>query len=256
MFTKTIELFGKYRHLELTAITVSVATKIALEKDRILELLPSIQKLFPQLSESNYDDKKDIFKLVNDATETKDQMLFSVERNTSFVFSWGVNVSVGSEEHIRSLFDAFQVQLPIVPVNIGYIDARIHAVSEWEGNHYSLIWDAFFAKSPIHLMFAGQTIAQDDLTFRGILDDDKICLVEVQSNVNDNEIRQKKYENDVLKAKLAIAKTRNFVPDAKLSELAVQHITCFIDVARDSFAPTVVAPLDKALAALVRKGEK
>ena len=256
MFTKTIELFGKYRHLELTAVSLSLVTNSALEKDRVLRLLPEIQKLFPMLSESDYDEKTDVFKLHNDATETKDQMFFSAEKSRGFLLSWGIRVSVGSEKDIRALFAVLQDQLSIMPVNIQYVDARLHAVSEWEGNHYSVIWSAFFADTPVHGMFAGQTIAQDDLAFRGMLEEDKICLIEVQSNVRDSEIRQGKYKNDLLMAKLSIAKTRHFAPNANLPELAVQHVACSTDIACNNFAPMIVAPLDAALAIVVKEGKK
>jgi hypothetical protein len=88
------------------------------------------------------------------------------------------------------------------------------------------------------------------------VDDDKICLVEVQSNVKDMEIRQKKFEDDLLQAKLAVAKTRNFAPDAQLAELAVSHVRSFTDIAYKNFAPSVVAHLDAALASVPKGGQK
>jgi hypothetical protein len=90
-------------------------------------------------------------------------------------------------------------------------------------------------------------ILEDDLRFRLLLDDNRVCAVTISSNVGDDEVRSGTFENDKLKVRVGIAQVGSISLNAMLSTLAVAHIGRAVQFIEHRVIPYVVAPLDATL---------
>lgn len=250
MFREILSAFDRFYNMKLTGLSLSLSTRTALEKNTIMEGLSKIQEAFPQLSESNYDEKKDLFKIDNGEHENEKQAMILVEKGRSFVFAWGIEFPFGTTYDLAKIFNGYQESVSLLSINIEFIDVRVYTMSQWEGHHYSLVWNTFFKASPIFSMFEPQFLLDDDIRLKAFLSKDKRVLVDIRSDVNDSEVLNNSFENDTLQAIVGIAKTRDFPPGVKLAQLMAEHIEFSRPFIIDRFIPGIVAPLDAELHAI------
>ncbi|NIA06847.1 MAG: hypothetical protein GWP14_04275 [Actinobacteria bacterium] len=256
MFNNVIEGFRPFKHLSLGALSLGIGSEAPLERDAVLKGLTRIQEAFPELRESDYDSKKDIFKIDNGKQEADEQMLLVASKGIGLMLSWGPKVAFGTKDDISKLFKGYQEGASLLAVNVAYIDFRLFAISTWEGNHYALLWDTLFKTSPLFRMFEPKSVFQNDLILKAYLSEDRICVVEIESDVTAKEVRHNSYENDMLRTQIAIAKTRHFAHDVSLGELACEHVDFARSFVLERFIPSVAVPLDGALAEMQTEKDK
>jgi hypothetical protein len=103
-------------------------------------------------------------------------------------------------------------------------------------------------------MFAPEGILQDDLRCRALVGDDKLVLVTVSSDVDDNEVKRRLFKEDHLTASVGIARTRLLTPDSRFSGVLREHIDFCAQYISDTFMTAVLEPLDASLN-LLRGGD-
>jgi len=255
MFKGIISTFKQFKNLQLQALGLGLTTRIALEQDLIMKGISRVQENFPQLTESGYDSDEDTFKIENKEQERAKQALIRVEKKRTLNLLWGVDFPFGEDADIINVFNQYQESTSLLPVNIAYVEFLLYVASEWEGNHYTLIWNTFFKGSPIFGLFEPKSLLQDDLLFRALLSDDVILRVEVASNVKDSEVRNQLFKDDMLRINAGIAKTRGFLPGIDLAQTLTKHIEISQPFIIDRLIPSLVAPLDAALATYTSRSE-
>ena len=114
---------------------------------------------------------------------------------------------------------------------------------------------ALFGDGPLTGLFQPDTILQDDLHFRAMLDDSRVCVVELESNVSDMEVRQQRYRDDLLKVAAGVAHVYNIPVDLSVWEVFQNHSEIALTFFVDHFVPSVVIPLDHALVHLSKNEE-
>jgi len=253
MFAQVIESAETLRSLKPVAFTIGVGTKAPLQQSDILRGLAAFQKEFPRLGESDFEQKEERFLLRNGETDVEKQAQFQVSQGKAFDYSWGRGLSFGDSAEVKRVFDAIQDGFSLLPLNVDVMDVQCHFVSQWNGQHYEAIWSAYFSGTPLFSLFSPQKILQDDLKFRALVDDDKVVVVRVTSNLLDTEVRRGTFKDDLLKATVGIAHTKPLPPDCRLSAVFAEHIQGCLRYVTERFIPCVIAPLDQALLSLAKR---
>jgi hypothetical protein len=248
--TDITKLSDGLNYMRVEAFSAAVKVKASIDTASAMKGLTALQKRFPTLSESSFDPDKQIFKLENSVKNPKDaqlQMLFTMVKGTNLVLYWGAKAPFDASQDISTFYQLIQDEFGVYPINVDYIDFNVYAVAEINMNFYAAIWEAFYAKSPLYGMFSSDRILQDDLSIRYMLHDERICLLEIESNVNYSEIRSNSFENDMLKARIGIAQTRGIAPDANLGALGKSHFDFSTDFVRENLRDRILEPLDAAI---------
>ncbi len=253
MFAQIIESAKALGSLKPAAFTIGVGTKAPLQQSDILSGLAAFQKQFPRLGESDFEQKEDRFLLRNGETDVEKQAHFRVSKGKAFDYSWGTGVSFGDLREVERVFDAIQDGFSLLPLNVDVMDVQCHFVSEWNGQHYQAIWSAYFTGTPLFSLFSPQKILQDDLTLRALVDDDKVVLIRVTSNILDTEVKRGTFKDDLLKATVGIAHAKPLPPDCRLSAVFTEHMRGCATYVTERFIPCVIAPLDQALLSLAKR---
>lgn len=247
------ELFTQWKQFRPKAYTVGLQTKTPLGTDTTMKGLKQISMLFPNLTESSFDKEKGKFKLENDEIDADKQIYFKIEGFNTFEYAWGPLVEMDFQSVMDRLFNEIQDGFELSPININLIDVRFVALSKWEGHHYRIIWDTFLKDTLLDSLFNKQDLLQDDLFFRAMLDDARICVININSNVTDAEVRRNNFENDLLRASIGIAQTRKIPVNSRISELFAQHTQIALSFIQDKFIPYIVEPLDKMIQEFSKK---
>jgi len=71
-----------------------------------------------------------------------------------------------------------------------------------------------------------------------------VCIVRVDSDVSDREVRLKTYEDDYLKVSLGIAQTQGFPLKTNIYDAFIEHIHIAKDFFINEFLPKVAKPID------------
>lgn len=233
--------------LKPVVTTVGLETKTPLEKGKVLQGLQEIQKVFPELTEVQYDKEDDVIGLGNDETDYAEGIQLVVNGCTRFYLSWGLNTGFGSKEAIARYYDYLHHGFSLLPINIKLIDVRMHFLCERAGHHYKAIWEAFFSQTALGTLFEPNDILQDDLELRSLLPDGRMAVVIISSNIDDAEVKKNRFKDDTLRTIIGIAATGPFLPDGSLSECMMQHSKYCDDFISNKFVPSVLLPLDEAL---------
>lgn len=242
------EQFPKLKQLKLGAVTAGLKTKIRIDSNTTLKGLNQIITNFPDLTESfPFNKEKERFKIGNDENDADREVYFDITGFMQLEYVWGPRVEFDYNPQMIKLFDCIQDGFLIQPNNTQMIDVKMYFISKWSGNHYKVIWDAFLGNSVVNELFYPQKILQDDLFLRSILDEKRVCIVSVESNVGDNEVWTDKFKNDRLTAGVGIAQTRNIPSGARLSDIFNEHAQIAFKFIQEKFIPNVVVPLDKTL---------
>ena len=228
--------------------------KSPLDRSTAMKGLALIVRAFPNLTESKFIEERNMHSLLNLETASDKQILFTLARHREFDLSWGPLAEVDFEPDMEKLFNTIQDGFQIFPLNVERVEMRFYAVSEWEGHHYRAILDALLRAPPLGLLFEPNRILQNDLYLRGLLDETRVGVVAVRSDVADSEVINNAFQNDLLRAWAGVAQTRGIPNDARLVDVFMETSQVAIDFMCQKFVPLVVEPLDKALIGLSQKG--
>jgi hypothetical protein len=250
MFQGLMKASDSLRCLKLAAFSMGLSTKMPLDKATILAGLGAIQVQFPVLSDVTYDDKEDIVRLRNGEVGYEREILLRVSKSSGLDLAWGAQARFGSKEDARKLFDTIQEGFALAPVNVDLMDFQAHFRSDWSGQHYHAIWNAYFKETCFGALFRPEDILQDDIRLRALLNEDRIVVININSDVTDTEVRRRVFEGDSLRASMGIAYRCSLKSNAKLSDVFQKHVDSSMGYIEKKFLESVVMPLDQALALL------
>ncbi len=242
--------YEHWKCLSAGAFTVGLATKTPVDSDAVMRGLTRISRDHPELTESRFDKSKESYVLKNDEPDMARQALFKVEAFRRFEFAWGPSAAPGFQPRIQEMFETMQEGFDLHPINVEFIDLKFFVTSDWAGHHYRAIMEAFLQSSPLASLFSLDLILQDDLFLRGILDDKRVCIVGVTSDVDDKEVIRRSFKDDLLKAHVGIAQTRKIPVDGRIADIFVEHSQIAEAFIKERFIPYVADPLDRVLAKL------
>lgn len=256
MFARLLTESAGLQQIKPMAFTIGLATKTPLEKNDVLRGIAAFQTAFPQLTETDFNQKEDTVRVGNGETEYEKELLLRASHSTTFDFSWGCKASFGQAKDAVKVFDAIQDGFSMLPLNVALMDCQVHFICNWAGQHYAAIWETFFRKSPLYSLFDGRRILQDDLRFRALVTDEKIAIVNITSNVSDAEVKRGQYKGDRLKVSVGIACMKTLAAENRLSAVFSQHVVFCADYIADTVLRVVVQPLDKTIQSEVQRNEK
>ena len=249
------EALGSFTRLRAKGFAMSLSLNAPTDSDQVMKGLEVLQRSFPQLRSSSYTEETDTMRIENDEEETQKQMVVAAREGKHLLVTWGIDLEFGSDRDIKQVFESLQKDMSIRAVNVSYIDFRVIAASFWEGNHYAVMWDAFFKDGVLGSLLSADTLSDTGLVIRSQLSDDCVCFIGVDSDVGTREIRTGRFENDRLRASVGIAKLRGFAPGMDLGKTAAEHAAFSASFIADRFLPCIMKPLDDALAAAMSEGE-
>lgn len=236
------DLFSHLKKLNPEVFKIGVSIRKPLDDDKAMDGLETIAKNFPALSSKSYDEENKTFALEDEEANIIMRLMDSTVLDLSWQYS-----SYPGTQFIEDIFDTAQRGFGIRSINIDLVHSLFLVTSSWEGNHYTVIYDAFLQNTPFsHLIKQGDKILQDDIFIRWLIDETRIGILGIDSNVLDREIIKGRFNDDLLRAYLGIAEI-NIPDESHLSTLFLELINTFEDFIRNIFIPIVLEPLDTAL---------
>lgn len=250
------DLEGRWEHFEPVALSVGLTLKTPLDRDSAMRALAALGRQFPQLTESDFDGKGNKFVFRNEEADAPKQAFLRMREYRALEMAWGPKVPINFDDAVSKLFNTVQDTLDLPGINVEFFDLELQIHSEWTGNHYKAILTGLLDTPPLAAILDPDRIVQDDLLLRGLLDDKRICLVRVISDVADDEVRRQSFSNDTLKLKAGVAQTHGIPIDSRLAELFTDHAAIATRFFLDKFIPNIVDPMERAIAQLSAEGEE
>lgn len=241
------ELFTKLKVIKVGPIIIGLRLKSDLDKYTALKGLKYVENNFPNLFNTRFDEKDRTYYLRNDDPVIDKQCLFTLREYNKIEFAWGSLFNFDFKSELTKFIDSIHKGFEIYQYNIEYIDIKLILSSDWEGQHYELINDAFFSNSSLGSIFESKNILQNDINMRGYLGENRICIINVGSDVKDDEVKNNVFKDDSLKTYIGIA--QNFKKEVKLNlvNTFLNHYQFSINFIKDKFIPNIILPIDNEL---------
>jgi len=247
MLKRFLEKLDSLDAFEFDAISVSVDTKIALDRSAVLAGIEKFTKLFPSLTELEEAENASV--LILRPKDEEAQIRFHIDSLETFRFIWGGNeIGEFPSTQIQAIINIIET-FSIDQINIDYVDVLFLCTSEILGNQYKLIREAFLNPSTIGSIFEPANYLSNDLLVRGYLGSGVKGYISVTSNVADREIIEDTYEDDTLTAVLGIAQT-DISHGTNLSNILDELFLMAESFLRTRYIPHVLKPLNSMLLSL------
>jgi len=245
-------LSGRWKHFRPAVSDTTFRFKLPLDEGKRKHGLEVAQERFPELITPHVDDEKQ--QLSNRyGTANRKHMSFRMEKDRGFSLAWGPDVEEDFKDLIKRFMNVICEGFGQTSAKLEWFDLMLSFTSRWEGHHYEAIWNAFLRNSPISELFQANNLLQDDIKLRAMLDDNRVCIVKVQSTVQDDEILSEDFSNDTLIAHIGMAHVYGIQPGKELVDLFADHCAAVIPYVTNKFLPAIVDPLDKAIEQLCEK---
>ncbi len=248
--------FEQLKGFDSYAFASGVRIKTEIDQQTFLKGIGEISKFFKYLTESDYDKDKKIFKLKNNEPELDKQIQIHIIGLNFFHFLWGINANINIEKEISQVFDKFQELFNITSINISFLDFRFYATSDFNANHYALINKVFFGDSKLGALFQKNKILENTITISGLIDESRICAIKIESDVDNEEIKNNKFNNNVLQTTIGIGQTKNFNIEQSLGELFLFNSQKALNFITNTYLENVLKPLDEIIVETKNKIKK
>lgn len=240
------ELQANWVNLEHVGLSVGLCLNSPLDKSVIMRGLDRLSSIFPELSQSSFDDEKNVFMLESDETDVNKQANFKLRDARMFLLTWGPLVDYINLRRIDEFWKCISTNLEVFPVNMHWLDYAWQTNTDWPHHQYHAIVAAFYGDN-IGRLFPGETPMQADLAVRASIDDIRVCTVAIDSDLTESEIRSRDYSNCRLRVRIGIAQTKGFQSDMDLSQQFLAHYKVASPFLRDKVRPLVHDRLDRIL---------
>lgn len=221
-----------------------------LSHESLMKGLSAVIKVFPDLSVRDYDKEKHVYRLMNEEQDHSKQNYLSVAEAGVIEFGWGLDVEMHMQPQLESFLESLQSGFDLLSVAVQAMDLRLVAICEWRGNHYAAIADAFLSGGPLGDLFQAPATLSNDLVLRGMIDESRVAIVRIASDVEDSEIRSGKYGADLLRVQAGVGLVRHINVDMTITRIFESHASKALDFMQQKFIPHVLLPLDKSIVAM------
>jgi len=217
--------------------------KLKLDRKTIDDTVREFRRQFKNLSSYKEKDEEIIIEKIHPLRE--EQALIKVSNFVNFHFAWGAYVGYGSDE-IAKFLTIVEDICEIETIDIDFVDAEAFFISKVNMNHYEAIRKAFYRNSHLDMVFKNNWL-DTQIYFRSEVENDRICVIKVVSNVGMSEILFNQYSNDFLQIFFSLGHTKNFQDNKKLSEIGLDNFKAAEDIINKVLHNKILIPLDKEL---------
>lgn len=245
MSFKFEELLDKLIVLKGHSFNFSIGLKSPLDHATMNQGFEIIQKAFPPLTESSYEDSSQTM-FLSPSKDSSTQLLFRTIEQRRLSFSWGPEVELHHKELIHQLLGLFREGFGIRNINIEYADFGLAIISDIPCNHYLAIRNAFYKETPLGHLFEGDKFFDNDISMRGEIGNNTPVSIVIRSNVSVNEVKTGIFKNDILSIFLMLA-IFYINADSDLPAEILNLIEQSEDFIADTFLPKIINPLDQEL---------
>jgi hypothetical protein len=239
--------------VEYSVISLGFRTSIDLEERDIISWFESISKSVPEFSVFSQDKDKRKYTLQIDETHVPDQNMIIAYLN-DVTIAFGSNFDLNRRKLIvDKVFKDVENITKITPFKLMFVDYVGYFEVEYIGNHTALIKDVFFQGSPASKLFTeeNQKLYTNDLKFRGLVGNDRIGIVEIQSGNSDSEISNGEFKKGTLTIKVSIGMTKNLTRgNPIISEIIVEHDEISTSYVENQVKPLIIIPINEFLSQL------
>ncbi len=231
--------------------SLSCSSSIEIPDEKIVMWLESIANTCPEVSTFSSDKEKHFYSLKNDESDIKRQIVTRVQSLNQAIVAFGSAFDLKQrEDYINKFFGDFSKITNVTPFKLTLIESMEIFSLEYEGNHYDMIKNVFFRESPVSNLFlkGDMRLLQNDLGFRGDIDDRRIAIVEITGGTADEEVRKQSFKKREFKVKISIGLTKQLAKgNKKIAEiLAEQDKICTMYV-EDEIKKYVINPIEEFL---------
>jgi hypothetical protein len=229
--------------------TVGLKRSDPIQDETILRNLRlRINQDFPELTKPKRRDDRWSFSYVSDEADIKKQATVVVDKATTFSLGWGPESEMASQfpEPAYKFLSALEEFLGLDALTFDWVDLRYVTESHWEGPHFEAVSKAFLRPGPLSSVFEAGRLVTEDLQWSGLLADDILAGIGVQTTMSKDDVRKRQYANQTLKALVGIA-SLDFPQNESLVDLYKRHLAVALPFLEDKFIPQVVTPLDRAI---------
>ncbi|MGQ0510996.1 MAG: hypothetical protein ACT4P9_10315 [Betaproteobacteria bacterium] len=241
------EEIAKFKSLKLAGYSVTIRMKLPIDRDAALRGFASFQSDFPSFQSSKMRNEGDEIAVNTKGSGALDGAFLRLKSFNFLDLTWGKGASFDSSVDVSRALNCIQDGFSIHPFAIESLDFRVHLYSEWKGQHYQAILDTYYAGSPLRQLFDPGRVIDLGIDIRGRIDDERIAVLAVASDLTVDEIADAKYDNSRLKVLLAFGLVNGFSASTRLSDAMTRHLEIALEFARNRFIPFVCMPLDELL---------
>lgn len=247
------------RRLSLVGNSVGLRSTFAPQKEIIEHLLAKVRLTVPGLDKPvDHSEESGRYLLGNHAPESADEYFFKISGDRQDMdFNWGPNVDSSIiNESISMIYSIVQELIPLVRDSLNFIDShRIFEVA-FRGNHYQIIHQTFYHGSPFDGLFEQNQRFDNDITYRGIINEGRVCIIRVIGRTSLEEIISTQFQERTLTVRVAMGQLQGFKPEASLTELIVENDRLCSEFVDKKVSPLVISALDKHIESILKKNSR
>ncbi len=247
--------FSTWKMVKPSGFSVGLETKAPLTQEIVLKGLRKLGEAFPELTETDFRDKEEVFSLKKDSPPDE-RVAIRIQKFRKFFLNWGINANLDFKEATNIFFEVLQSHFEISSVNLKIIDLAFMVKINWKGNHYRAILQTFCGNGPLFSLSDPRDIVENTFFLRGIVDEHRLFMVSAVSNVADCEVYTGKYSKDTLRIYGAVGQLRNLSAEKHIAQLFTAHAPIALNFIEKHFIPSIVMPLDAVLSELAAEKQE
>lgn len=234
---------------------VEVQTKTPIDRESALKGLASIQRLLPELEQS--DTSEDGLHFVLSTKSDSPAEIVGVRLNDfkTVGYFWGPEAKSRIDRDNFEFFDRILSEFQLHAANIEEVTESFLFLSFASVNHYDVIQQSVLRHSPLADLFPLGRILDNDVHIRGMIGEKDSVDISITSDVAEEEITKKAFEDDFLQISVYVSRTGPILESQTIAPILkdqLGHVERFI---RESLLPNVVIPMDEVLTRLEGAGK-
>lgn len=237
-------------HVETVGFTVGVFAHRPFPGDVCLRAIGEVSERFPFLQQlsvpKSADGADESYSIRSNEEDWRSQCFVKFTGNGFAEFGWGPKASFSDDFSLESLLSLLQKSLSLNPVNafVSVADVRATFHLKMNGNLYEAVRTCVLHPDHAGVLFSGKEVRDNDMTIRGMLREQYPCIVQIRSNIGDDEIDSDQYEDDRLVVTCGVAKSNGFSPRQTLADVISEVSAVSEDFAINRAIPHLVYPID------------
>ncbi len=245
MISDLIKMISKFEKFEIRHFNIGLEIKIPFDHVLLIEGLKYIEKKYPELTDLKYDEDYDKIIFTNTLKEKRKRSYFRIQESKFLDFSLGPLLADNLEDSLKEFCDIIENGFKIFNLNIELLKFEIVIRSFWNGNHYKLFNKTFIDNTFFNSLYKQDLVLDNDLSFRGFLDQNRLFVIRFLSEVSESEILTKKYTTSQLDILCGIGQIRGFNVYSSLIKTLIDHIEISHDFFINKFYKKVLIPINE-----------
>jgi len=238
-------MISKFEKLEIKNFNIGLEIKIPFDHILLIEGLKYIEKKYPELTDLKYDEEEDKIIFTNILKENRNRSYFRIQESKILEYIISPLLTDNLEDLLKEFCDVIENGFKVSNFNIELLKFEIFIRAFWNGNHYKLFNKTFIDNTFFNSLYNQDLVVDNNLSFRGFLDQNRLFVIKFLSEVDASEILNKKYTTSQFDILCGIGQIRGFNVKSSIFKILIDNIEISRDFFINKFYKKVLIPINE-----------